>query len=268
VLHTKFLIADSTSLYLGSANWDWRSLSQIKELGIVVTQCSPMAIDLQKIFEIYWMLAGKNSLPTSYPAKLDTQWNMANYSVLSIGGAEFDWFFGASPLGFITPHRTNDWQALVGVIQRAEVHVSVSVMDYSPVTLYQPRPEYWGAIDNALREAAFRGVSVNLLFARWAHTPNATIQFMRSLAALDNVKVKLMEIPQGPGPVIPFTRVNHSKYMITDNEAYITTSNWTPDYFLHTGGVSICFKNVDFQADVQAIFDRDWNSEYSSVLEA
>ncbi len=53
-----------------------------------------------------------------------------------------------------------------------------------------------------------------------------------------------MEIPPGPGPVIPYTRVNHSKYMITDNEAYITTSNWTPDYFLHTGGVSICFRNA------------------------
>lgn len=31
-------------------------------------------------------------------------------------------------------------------------------MDYSPVTLYQPVPEYWGEIDNALRQAAFRGV--------------------------------------------------------------------------------------------------------------
>lgn len=140
-------------------------------------------------------------------------------------------------------------------------------MDYSPVTLYQPRPEYWGAIDNALRQAAIRGVTVQLLFARWAHTSNVTLQFMRSLAALDNVQVKLMEIPPGPGPVIPFTRVNHSKYMITDNEAYITTSNWTPDYFLHTGGVSISFRNAQFQADVQTIFDRDWNSQYSTLLE-
>jgi len=78
---------------------------------------------------------------------------------------------------------------------------------------------------------------------------------MRSLAPADNVKVKLMEIPPWK-EVIPFTRVNHSKYMITDNEAYITTSNWTPDYFLHTGGVSICFRNADFQSDIQTIFDR------------
>ena len=140
-------------------------------------------------------------------------------------------------------------------------------MDYSPVTLYQPRPEYWGDIDNALRQAAFRGVTVKLLFAQWAHTNNETLQFQRSMAALNNVKVKIMKLPPWKAN-IPFTRVNHSKYMITDNEAYITTSNWTPDYFLKTGGVSISFKNRRFQEDIQSIFDRDWNSKYSTQLDS
>ena len=35
---------------------------------------------------------------------------------------------------------------------------------------------------------------------------------------------------------IPFSRVNHNKYMVTDIAAYIGTSNWSGDYFVNTGG--------------------------------
>lgn len=107
-------------------------------------------------------------------------------------------------------------------------------MDYAPVTLYQPDKDYWGNIDSALRDAAFRGVQVQLLFSCWDHTESITLQYMRSLAVLDNVTVKLMTIPPG-NVTIPFTRVNHAKYLVNDARAYITTSNWTPDYFLYTG---------------------------------
>lgn len=85
MLHTKFMVVDAVSLYLGSANWDWRSLAQVKELGLVVRGCRPMATDLLKIFELYWLLAGKTSLPDAYPAKLDTPWNLPHYSLLDVG---------------------------------------------------------------------------------------------------------------------------------------------------------------------------------------
>lgn len=35
---------------------------------------------------------------------------------------------------------------------------------------------------------------------------------------------------------IPFSRVNHNKYMVTDATAYIGTSNWSGDYFINTAG--------------------------------
>lgn len=87
--------------------------------------------------------------------------------------------------------------------------------------------------------------------------------------------------------MVPYTRVNHNKYMVTDNGAYIGsyplivipvlscsdslgTSNWSGDYFVSTGGVS-CIVNQttanDINSTVQeqllAIFDRDWYSDYS-----
>lgn len=77
---------------------------------------------------------------------------------------------------------------------------------------------------------------------------------------------------------IPHSRVNHNKYMVTDNTAYIGTSNWSGDYFTTTAGIGIsllCDSNVDVQedeygctnsslrGDLVNIFNRDWNSPYA-----
>jgi hypothetical protein len=52
VLHTKLWLVDRTHVYVGSANMDWRSLTQVKELGLVAFNCSCMANDLAKIFDV------------------------------------------------------------------------------------------------------------------------------------------------------------------------------------------------------------------------
>lgn len=49
VLHTKFWISDNTHIYLGSANMDWRSLTQVKELGIAIFNNRNLAADLTQI---------------------------------------------------------------------------------------------------------------------------------------------------------------------------------------------------------------------------
>lgn len=52
VLHTKLWLIDRTHVYVGSANMDWRSLSQVKELGLVALNCSCLANDYAKIFDV------------------------------------------------------------------------------------------------------------------------------------------------------------------------------------------------------------------------
>jgi phospholipase D3/4 len=53
--------------------------------------------------------------------------------------------------------------------------------------------------------------------------------------------VKLFTVPSfSPEQAkIPFARVNHNKYLVTDKAAYIGTSNWSADYFLFTAGIGI-----------------------------
>ncbi len=48
----------------------------MKELGVVVYNCSSLAKDLQKIFQSYWVMGQSNSsLPQPWPAKYDTAIN-------------------------------------------------------------------------------------------------------------------------------------------------------------------------------------------------
>ncbi len=35
-----------------------------------------------------------------------------------------------------------------------------------------------------------------------------------------------MPDPPAPTPIVPYTRVNHAKWMVTDNTVYVGTSNW------------------------------------------
>jgi len=71
---------------------------------------------------------------------------------------------------------------------------------------------------------------------------------------------------------IPFGRVNHNKYMVTDRVAYIGTSNWSGDYFTDTAGIGLVLKDTQpamassLRNDLQNIFNRDWNSQYSREL--
>lgn len=71
---------------------------------------------------------------------------------------------------------------------------------------------------------------------------------------------------------IPFARVNHNKYMVTDNTGYIGTSNWSADYFIDTAGIGFILqetsadRNESIRKELASIFDRDWNSEYAVDL--
>lgn len=64
--------------------------------------------------------------------------------------------------------------------------------------------------------------------------------------------------------------------MVTDNAAYIGTSNWSGDYFVDTAGVGLVIepsmanpkkKNpLPVRDQLQSVFERDWNSPYAAPL--
>ena len=59
------------------------------------------------------------------------------------------------------------------------------------------------------------------------------------------------------------TRVNHTKYIVTDRRINIGTSNMTWDYFAATAGSSFNDDHPTLVRTLQAVFDRDWASSYA-----
>lgn len=61
--------------------------------------------------------------------------------------------------------------------------------------------------------------------------------------------------------------------MVTDNIAYIGTSNWSADYFTNTAGIGLVMGNTEqngtvntIRDDLASVFERDWNSPYAVDL--
>lgn len=76
VLHTKVWVVDGQHVYLGSANMDWRSLTQVKELGLLIENCSCLAQDISKIFQVYWQMGADNArIPDKWPDSMSTKIN-------------------------------------------------------------------------------------------------------------------------------------------------------------------------------------------------
>ncbi|XP_069687387.1 5'-3' exonuclease PLD3-like isoform X2 [Periplaneta americana] len=285
VLHTKLWIIDQEHFYVGSANMDWRSLTEVKEMGLVVYNCSCLAADLSKIFEAYWFLGNPDAeIPAKWPDSYNTQFNMEHpLNVTVNSSSRADVYISSSPPPFCPEGRTGDIDAILDVISKAEHFIYISVMDYFPLQIYAPKPRYWPVIDDALRTAAVdRHVQVRLLISSWNHTRKAARYFLRSLMDISGsykgvvVEVKWFKVPSTSEQAkIPFARVNHNKYMVTDNAAYIGTSNWSGDYFTKTAGVGVVIRTANSKNDtstnplreqLQQVFERDWNSSYSSPL--
>lgn len=234
VLHTKFIISDQKSFYIGSANMDWRSLSQVKELGVIASDCPVLADDLSKIFSVYWQLGESTIIPDEWPSSLSTGVNKDTPLKVQFDGKFSSAYISSSPKSFNPRGRTNDIDAILDTIGRAKKYINIAVMDYFPMYLYQKPSKFWPVIDDALKRAVIeRGVRVKLLVSNWSHTRKSLFNFLSSLDAFrsfnrGNIQVKVFTVPSTPEQEkIPFARVNHNKYMVTDSTAYIGTSNWS-----------------------------------------
>ncbi|XP_025968291.1 5'-3' exonuclease PLD4 isoform X1 [Dromaius novaehollandiae] len=284
VMHSKFWIVDMKHIYIGSANMDWRSLSQVKEVGAVIYNCSCLAKDLWKTFCTYWDLGHVNAtIPSPWPLNYSTNINKYHPLEVEVNGTLTKAYFSASPPKFCPKGRTHDLFSIISVISEAAKFVYVSVMEYFPTSRFIHPQRYWPAIDNALRRVAFDyKVPIRLLVSCWAHTDPAMLHYLRSLRALNNprinisVNVKLFIVPVLNHTNIPYGRVNHNKFMVTDKAAYIGTSNWSEDYFINTAGVGLIIKQnstnlqrrqLPIQEQLKKLFERDWNSKYSVNLE-
>ncbi|GJQ69236.1 hypothetical protein Trydic_g6385 [Trypoxylus dichotomus] len=284
VLHTKLWVIDREHFYIGSANMDWRALTQVKELGIAAYNCSCLAEDIGKIFDVYWQLGEKGAkIPDHWPYDLQTKFNNNTPMNVTTDSNNYQVYVSSSPPPFCPDGRTKDIDAVLSVIARAEKFIYISVMDYFPLTIYTPKLKFWPLIDDALKTAAIEhNVQIRLLISKWKHSRKSADNFLKSLADISNsypkvsIEIRRFIVPSTPEQnQIPYARVNHNKYMVTESTAYIGTSNWSGDYFIDTAGVAFVLQDgasikngtQTIRSQLQSVFERDWNSNYSQPIE-
>lgn len=164
IMHQKIWIFDSVHLYLGSANMDWKSLTQVKEMGVAVEDCQELATDAIKYFNSWWAFSALS--PTNQEAfdpavRIDRRvpsWSSlvvaskrsqsplaeeytTAYSAhtplrLELNGEQCGVFLSGCPQEVLGKGRTWDGEGLIHTIEDAQKSVCISVMDFAPAGLY------------------------------------------------------------------------------------------------------------------------------------
>lgn len=256
ILHAKYLLVDGEQAFVGSQNFDWRALAHIHETGLRISDAGVVG-QIQAIFEQDWkaqaLLAADKPVP-QLPYQPSTETPQGNYLV-------------ASPRAYNPAGVIDSQVELPRLLATAKQRVRVQVMDYAPLS-YGPehsRP-YYAVIDNALRSAAARGVQVELMVANW-NTKKPDIAWLKSLAVVPNVQIKIVTIPPASSGFIPFARVIHSKIMTIDGAtAWIGTSNWTGGYLDNSRNLELVLHNPAMSQRVDKLYSQLWDSVYAEPI--
>ena len=236
-LHAKYFVVDGREAYLGSQNFDWRSLEHIQELGVRFRQ--PEAVRaLEDIFEADW--SGERSRPSNGHQLPERVGERGGMRVV------------ASPRGALPDEKLWDLPALVELIDSAKISVRVQLLTYGEV------PE----LREALVRAAGRGVAVQLLLSDWELRPK-TLAVLRALDP--HIAVRILTIPQASEGFIPFARVAHAKYCAVDgSRGWVGTGNWEADYFFASRNVGLVLEGGELPRQLEAFFHGNWSSPYAA----
>jgi phosphatidylserine/phosphatidylglycerophosphate/cardiolipin synthase-like enzyme len=256
ILHAKYFVVDEREAYLGSQNFDWRSLTHIQELGVRIRDAGAAAA-YARVFAFDWELAGGRP-----PATAGEEGPLTFTEIAA--GAPARVTPVMSPKGFLPDARTWDLPRLVALVDGAKRSVNVQVLTYKTKAHDgAPFPD----LDDALRRAAARGVSVKLLVSDWEKR-KGTVEDVQRLARVPNVAVRFLDVPAWSGGFVPFARVAHAKYMVVDGaRAWVGTSNWEADYFTKSRNVGVVVEGEAFAAELDRVFADGFAGRYAEEVD-
>ncbi|MGY2221699.1 phospholipase D-like domain-containing protein [Pseudomonas gingeri] len=252
IIHAKYLVVDGRLAFIGSQNFDWRSLEHIHETGLRISD-ETMVGQVQAIFDQDWKaqaaLADNKAVPLPRAGKEPAR--TGNYLV-------------ASPQRYNPPGVGDSQQELPRLLAEAKREVRVQLLDYAPLSSAPDNTRaYYAVIDNALRAAAARGVSIKLMVSDW-NTGMPEVAYLKSLAVLPNVQVKIVTLPQDPQGFIPYARVIHSKTMEIDGQvAWVGTSNWLGGYLDNSRNLEVVMRDSAMAERIEALHEQLWDGPYA-----
>ncbi|XP_058496901.1 inactive phospholipase D5 isoform X2 [Solea solea] len=283
-LRSSFMIVDRKHIYMGSAHMDWRSLSKRKELGLVVYNCSCLALDLHRVFSFYWQLHDRDYIPSIWSKRVTALYGRHDPLELQFNATHATAYVSTSPELFCPKDRTRDIDAIYQVVQSAKAFIFISVTDYLPLVNRSFRgtsvTRYWSPLDEVIREAVvLRRVRVRLLISFWKKTHPLTFNFVTSLKSLcmhlHNCSLEVKFFTHREQKDDLQLGLNHNKYMVTDNAVYIGNHDWVGTDFAFNAGVGLVVqvkntpvnREVTILDHVRAAFERDWTSRHANSLQ-
>lgn len=258
IIHAKYMVVDGATAYIGSQNFDWRSFEHIHETGLRITDAK-IAGQVQAIFNQDWRAQALTTQGLTAPA-LNVKTAPADYRQNA--------FLLASPNQY-NPSGVGDSETgLPALLADAKSEVRIQLLDYAPLS-YGPkgtRP-YYAVIDNAVRAAANRGVKIKLMVSNW-NLEEPALAYLKSLAVLPNVEIRIVTLPVASSGFIPFARVMHSKTMVIDNQlAWVGTSNWSGGYMDLSRNLEVVMRNEKMAQRLAALQEQTWSSPYAQALD-
>jgi phosphatidylserine/phosphatidylglycerophosphate/cardiolipin synthase-like enzyme len=258
VQHAKFMIVDGSDAFVGSQNLDWRALSHIHELGARV-RIPEVAMAIGAVFETDWNAADTTS--TAPPVdRGPATWPVA----FTQDGVPGQVWLSASPRAQTPASIPWDHDVLLEHIASAQREIILQTLTYGVGG--------YGVVDSTLHQAlaaaAGRGVTVKLLVSDWVIGGGGEAA-LRALAALPNVEVRISHVPDWSGGYIPFARVEHCKYVVSDGERlWLGTSNLEPSYFFTSRNLALTVHHAPLAQAARRIFEHGWTGPTAMAFHA
>jgi phosphatidylserine/phosphatidylglycerophosphate/cardiolipin synthase-like enzyme len=269
IIHAKYMVVDTAIVFMGSQNFDWRALEHIHELGVRIVEPS-VAAAFQLLFNLDWVAMKSDrwdhtlrqpdrdhdGLPDGLdPAPDRPMCKPGNGPIICPVFAPPSLL----PAGF-----ARSLSALLELLDGANNTIDIQLMTYD---IRDGEEGKWTVLDEALRRAAKRGVKIRMNIADWSLKP-PRIDFLKSLQQVENISVRINAIPEWSGGYLPYSRVDHSKYMVVDNRiGWVGTSNWGKGYFDSVRAVEVYFDDPATTGQLAAIFELGWSGPYAFDLE-
>lgn len=248
--HAKYLVVDRREVFVGSQNFDWRSLEHIHELGVRIAH-PHIAGQLAFLFEMDFSLAQ------------DKQDTLESNPPVMPRGPLRDIEIGVSPPQLGPAGIRPALPVLLELISGAKQSLVIQLLRYSA----HAGPDKWDTLETALKQAAARGVKIRFLVSNWS-TGLPEIDDLKTLAGFPGIEVRIGSIPEIPGQFIPYSRVIHSKFAVADGQTlWIGSTNWERGMFLSSRNVDVVLKQPAVAAQAQLVFERLWKSSYTAEID-
>uniref|UniRef100_A0A3B3C051 PLD phosphodiesterase domain-containing protein n=1 Tax=Oryzias melastigma TaxID=30732 RepID=A0A3B3C051_ORYME len=252
---------------------------QRKELGVLVFNCSCLALDLHRLFSLYWGLEYKEFIPSFWSKRLFALFNRNAPLNLTLNRTKMTAYISSSPDVFIPKDRSSDLEAISRVIQEARRFIYISITDYLPLNANDAQ-RYWSRIDGLVREALIlRGVRVRLLISCWEKTHPLTMNFIWSLKSLCMEQANCSLEAKFFNPRVQrddsLEGINHNRFMVTDKAIYLGNLDWVGKEFTFNAGAGLVIshpddieeRNFTVVEQLQAVFERDWFSSHTHPVQ-